>query len=231
MSYEGVRQLSRERLTEVQQLLNHIASLEPDDVTAPHPAEVKILRGFFYVHLYAALEKSVNEAVQATLRLISSHNAPANHYDIGFGTITSNGRLQAFKSCSYKNYHDNALAIFAGLESSEKAHIDETQFSKILMNVWTNSILEVFQSFGIGFTVDPRARATIDELVENRNKVAHGRESALSVGERHRSNVLRDKFTITTALIDSIINHLELFYIKRSFIRPLERESYHPSTT
>lgn len=226
MSYEGVKQLSRERLTEVQQLLNHIASLEPDDATAPHPPEVKILRGFFYVHLYAALEKTINEAVQLTLRLIASHNAPANHYELRFGSITSRGRLQAFKACSYKNYHDNALAIFSTLGSTEKANIDETQFSDSLMNVWTNSILEVFHSFGITLIVEPRTRATIDELVENRNKVAHGRESALIVGERHRSRVLRDKFTITTSMIDSVINHLEYFYNTRSFIKVQERHSY-----
>ncbi|MFJ4055994.1 MAE_28990/MAE_18760 family HEPN-like nuclease [Pseudomonas sp. NPDC089743] len=226
MSYEGVKQLSRERLTEVQQLLNHIASLEPDDATTPHPAEVKILRGFFYVHLYAALEKSVNEAVQLTLRLIASHNAPANHYELGFGSITSRGKLQAFKSCSYKSYHNNAVAIFSTLESSDKANIDETQFSDSLMNVWTNSILEVFHSFGITTTIDPRTRATIDELVENRNKVAHGRESALTVGERHRSNILRDKFTITTGMIDLVISNLELFYTTRSFIKTQERNSY-----
>ncbi|MFG0397931.1 MAE_28990/MAE_18760 family HEPN-like nuclease [Pseudomonas sp. zjy_11] len=226
MSYEGVKQLSRERLTEVQQLLNHIASLEPEDATTPHPPEVKILRGFFYVHLYAALEKSINEAVQLTLRLIASHSAPANHYELGFGSITSRGRLQAFKACSYKNYHDNALAIFSNLASTDKANIDETQFSDTLMNVWTNSILEVLQSFGIAFVVAPRTRATIDELVENRNKVAHGRESALIVGERHRSSVLRDKFTITTNMIDSVINNLESFYNNRSFIKPQERGSY-----
>ncbi|MFW3895958.1 MAE_28990/MAE_18760 family HEPN-like nuclease [Pseudomonas bharatica] len=226
MSYEDVRSLTRERLTEVQQLLNHIVSLEPDNATAPHPPEVKILRGFFYVHLYAALEKSVNEAVQLTLRLIASLNAPSKHFEITVGTITTRGRLQAFKSCSFKAYNDNALSIFDCLESSEITKIDEAQFSDVLMNVWTNSILEVLKSFGINLPITPRTRTTIDELVENRNKVAHGRESALSVGERHRSHVLRDKFTITTNLIDSVILALENFYNSKTFIKISERATY-----
>lgn len=222
-----MRGLSRERLAEVQQLLNHIVSLEPDDAVAPHPAEVKILRGFFYVHLYAALEKSINEAVQLTLRLIASHNISARHYELGFGSIAVRGRLQAFKSCSYKNYNENAHSIFSCLESVEVLKIDEAQFSDVLMNVWTKSILEVFNSFGItDFVVEPRVRTTIDELVENRNKVAHGRESALVVGERHRSRVLRDKLSIVTDLIDSVIAHLEGFYNSRSFLRVDERAVY-----
>lgn len=220
MPFEGVRTLSRERLAEVQQLLNHIVSLEPDDVTTPHPPEVKILRGFFYVHLYAALEKSINEAVQLTLRLIASQNTPAKDYKLSFGSVAARGRLQAFKSCSYKVYNDNASSIFSSLESNEITSIDEFQFSDVLMNVWTNSILEVFNSFGIAsFVVEPRVRTTIDELVENRNKVAHGRESALTVGERHRSRILRDKFSIVTTLIDSVIAHLEIFYNTRAFLR------------
>lgn len=222
MPFEGVRSLSRERLAEVQQLLNHIVSLEPDEVAAPHSAEVKILRGFFYVHLYAALEKSINETVQLTLRLISSHNTPAKDYQLSFASVAARGRLQAFRACSYKTYNENATLIFSCLESTEKAIIDEFQFTDVLMNVWTNSILEVFNSFGIeSFKIDPRTRTTVDELVENRNKVAHGRESALSVGERHRSAILRDKFTIITTLIDSVTLHLESFYNSRAFLRKL----------
>lgn len=227
MSYEGVRALSRERLMEVQQLLNHIVFLEPDDAIIPHPSEVKILRGFFYVHLYAALEKSINEAVQLTLRLIASHNIPARHYELSFGSVFTRGRLQAFKSCSFKSYNENALSIFSCLDSSDTMKIDEAQFSDTLMNVWTNSILEVFKSFGIiGFEVEPRVRTTIDELVENRNKVAHGRESALVVGERHRSNILRDKYSITTSFIDAVIISLEGFYNSRSFLKESERHAY-----
>ncbi|WP_143498323.1 MAE_28990/MAE_18760 family HEPN-like nuclease [Pseudomonas sp. Irchel s3b5] len=220
MPFEGVRVLSRERLAEVQQLLNHIVSLEPVDVTTPHPPEVKILRGFSYVHLYAALEKSINKVVQLTLRLIASHNTPAKDYKLSFGSVAARGRLQAFKGCRYKAYNDNASSIFSSLESNEIMNIDEFQFSDVLMNVWTNSILEVFNSFGISsFVVEPRVRTTIDELVENRNKVAHGRESALVAGERHRSKILRDKFSIVTSLIDSVIAHLEDFYNTRAFLR------------
>ena len=109
----------------------------------------------------------------------------------------------------------------------EISNIDDSQFSDALMNVWTNSILEVFKSFGItGFGVEPRVRTTIDELVENRNKVAHGRESALVVGERHRSIILRDKFSIITTLIDSVIANLENFYNSRTFIKNSERSGY-----
>lgn len=219
--------IARERLAEVQQLLNHIVMLEPDDVAIPHGSEVKILRGFFYVHLYAALEKSVNEAVQATLRLVASHGAPANHYALSFGGVSVHGRLQAFKTCSYKTFNENAFSIFSCLQSSDILKIDDSQFSGVLQNVWTNSVLEVFDSLGIvGFNVGPRERTTIDELVENRNKVAHGRESALVVGERHRSTVLRDKFSIVANFIDSVTDALEVFYQGRNFIRVDERSSY-----
>ncbi|KJH85497.1 hypothetical protein UG46_17430 [Pseudomonas fluorescens] len=227
MSFEGVRNLARERLSEVQIFLNHIALLEPNDAITPHPPEVKILRGFFYVHLYAALEKSINETVQLTLRLIASHNAPARHYDLSFGSIAVRGRLQAFKQCKLKNYDSHASSIFSSMDSAESSKIDETQFADNLMNVWTNSILEVLNCFGIvDFIVEPRVRTTIDELVENRNKVAHGRESALVVGERHRSNILRDKFSITTTLIDAVISQLETYYISRAFIKPDIRTTY-----
>lgn len=227
MGFEGVRTLARERLSEVQQLLNHIVLLEPEDAFTPHPAEVKILRGLFYVHLYGALEKSINEAVQNTLKLISSHNIPAKYYELSFGSVAARGKLQAFKTCKLKAYNNNAASIFAVMDSVEISNIDESQFSDALMNVWTNSILEVFNSLGVaGFGVEPRVRTTIDELVENRNKVAHGRESALVVGERHRSIVLREKYSIITTLIDSVITSLEGFYDSRAFLKNGQRAAY-----
>lgn len=227
MGFDGVRLIARGRLAEVQQLLNYIALLEPDDVAVPHGSEVKILRGFFYVHLYAALERSANEAVQSTLRLVASHGVPANHYALSFGAVAARGRIQAFKTCSYKAYNENVCSIFSCLQSSDVMNIDDSQFSGVLQNVWTNSVLEVFNSLGLqGFVVEPRVRATIDEIVENRNKVAHGRESALVVGERYRSRVLRDKFTIVSSFIDSVTEALEEFYNGRNFIRDEVRSDY-----
>jgi hypothetical protein len=72
MIFDGVRERTRKRLNEVQINLNHISLLEPQDPSIEMPIEVKIMKGLFYVHLYAAFEKNINDLVQTTLTEIAS---------------------------------------------------------------------------------------------------------------------------------------------------------------
>jgi RiboL-PSP-HEPN len=89
------------------------------------------------------------------------------------------------------------------------------------------TIEEVFISFGISYTkFDPRQRATVDELVEKRNSVAHGRESAAEIGERHRVKILREKMDIITNLTYYIIDEFEIYFLGKKFIRPNVRKLY-----
>lgn len=66
-----VRNSSRTRFNEVFQNLNFIESIEPEGES---PIHVKIQRGLYYVHLYSALEKVINETVERVLIIIESQN-------------------------------------------------------------------------------------------------------------------------------------------------------------
>ena len=61
------RRESSIRMNELRGLLDVIKLQESSDPQIPDPAEVLILRGLFYVHLYAVFEFSVNQAVQRFL--------------------------------------------------------------------------------------------------------------------------------------------------------------------
>ena len=64
MPLSTVKNRSRERFNEVLLNLAFIESIEP---SAEPPIHVKIQRGLYYVHLYSALEKVVNETVEQAL--------------------------------------------------------------------------------------------------------------------------------------------------------------------
>ena len=53
----------RARLAEVRQFLDAIKELESDP-PAPDSSEVRVMRGLFFVHLYAGLEYAVNAGVE-----------------------------------------------------------------------------------------------------------------------------------------------------------------------
>lgn len=227
MSFASIKSLNTSRFNEVQVFLNYITSQEPMNFTDPTPAEVKIMRGLFYVHLYAALEKSMNEVVEKTLILIDSKGVKNNHYTLAFNTISVMDKIQALKDCGYKKVVNRSIQLFQEVGSRNVTSLNETLFSRKLQNVWIETIEEIIAAFGMqALNLTPRTRATIDEIVGKRNAVAHGGESASYVGERHRANILRAKFQIAQDFMIEVINHFEDYYDNKKYLKPVMKRHY-----
>lgn len=220
MSFSNIRNNTRTRFSEVQTYLNHLSSLEPVNVTETVPLEFNIMKGLFHVHLYAALEKAVNELIEHTLIHIKAQRVKQNHYSIPFNTISLVDKLKSFKACGYRSFFEKAIDIFSEMTSSNVQSLNEAVFANQLQNVWTATIIEVTKAFGItNFKIEPRVKATIDELVEKRNAVAHGRESAVAVGERFRIDVIRVKMDIIINFTYQLIDVFEDYYTTKKFIK------------
>lgn len=227
MSFTAVKKTTSSRFSEVQIFLNFITSEEPNNPTEITSANVKIMRGLFYVHLYAAIENSINELVEKSILLINSKNVKNNHYTLIFNTISTIDKLQSLKDCSHKNFTNRSIALMQEIGSRNIRGLNETVFAKQLQNIWMSTVLEVYNAFGIKKpNFDPRVRATIDEIVEKRNAVAHGRESAQSIGERHRSDILRQKLSITQTFTNQVIDDFENFYNKKKYLKPIMKKYY-----
>lgn len=227
MSFTNLRSQNSSRFNEVQVFLNYITSQEPSNPTEPTPAEVKIMRGLFYVHLYAALEKSMNEVVQKSLLLISAKGVKNNHYTLAFNTISVMDKIQALKDCGYKKVFYRSNLLFEEINKRSVKPLNETIFSRKLQNVWIETIVETVASFGMKeLEIERRVRATIDEIVEKRKAVAHGGESASFVGERHRTNILRTKLQIAQDFMIMIIDSFEEYYDNKKYLKPVVKRHY-----
>ncbi len=227
MSFATVRNSTRSRFTENQVFLGYITSLEHRVITDSVPLEVNIMKGLFYVHLYSSLEKSLNELIEDTLIHISSKSVQYNHFNLPFNSISLVNKLKSFKSSGYGNFFSKAFEIFSEVSSSNVCAINETVFANNLQNIWTKTIEEICNSFRIKtFAVNPRTKATIDEIVEKRNSVAHGRESATIVGQRFRTDVLRTKMDIVIDFCNYLIDLFEKYYTKKEYLKPTAKRHY-----
>jgi alpha-galactosidase len=218
MPFSIVRSSSRERFSEVLINLAYIESIEPERES---PAEVKILRGLFYVHLYAALEKAVNETIEQVILLIKSDAVQNKHFSTPFNVISLDAKMQSFKQCGYKDYFKKSSEVFNSIDSVQCFEISNTIFSQNLQNVWYKTMLEIIASFGANeIQITPRVRLTIDEIVEKRNAVAHGRETPLVVGERHRCSVLRIKTQEIQLIVEQFISTFEDYITNKGYLKP-----------
>ncbi len=227
MSFAAVKTTTSSRFNEVQIFLNFITSEEPNNPTEVTPADVKIMRGLFYVHLYAAIENSINELVEKSLLLINSKQVKNNHYTLIFNTISVIDKLQSLKDCGHKNFTNRSVALMHEIGSRNIRGLNETAFSNQLQNIWMSTVMEVYSAFGISNpNFEPRVRATIDEIVDKRNAVAHGRESAQSIGERHRADVLRQKLSTAQNFITQVIDDFESFYDEKRYLKAVMKKYY-----
>ena len=73
---------------------------------------------------------------------------------------------------------------------------------------------------------DPSFRPYVDELVEFRNGVAHGRYSALGLGSARRADELLVRHDAISATCSHILDSLEQHYLARGIVAASFRELY-----
>lgn len=218
------------RLTEVRQLLETIKALESPALPPVDSTEVLILRGLFYVHLYATLEHSVNEVVQRLLHAITGIKIKIAHFEPVFLNVTLDPEFSSLSQSGEKNRWSKRIAFLRRQYSVDEAILSESVFSHYLQNIWKENLVQIFECFLINEPIvpDPALSPYIDEIVNKRNAVAHGRESPVRVGAGTRSSDLHIRLDAVSRIITHLIECFEKHLTELNFIRLDQRAQYLP---
>jgi len=223
----AVRAETTARLTEVFQLIELIRQLE---VTPPQPdpAEAKILRGLFWVHLYAALEYAVNSSTQRFLQAVGTLNVPLEHFNPCFFSVALEPNFSALRNVGEDKRWTKRMELLGAQSSTSPNKINADIFGLYLQNIWAEKIEALFACFGITQAIvpDPSYKHYIDELVMHRNGIAHGRTSALGVGSARRSPDLLLRYEAIRATCQYLFDCFEQHHTSRGVIQPNRRVAY-----
>lgn len=228
MPYNAIRSEVLSRFLEVNHLLNSIKTIE-DSIVPPAlaPIEYKIYKGLFYVHIYACIEFSINKIVVTTLTLAKSKNILYRDIENKFYTIAVSSNLQSIRDCNSKTFLDKSADLFLAIESGDISIFDETLVSKYLQNVWGKTFNQITKTLGMNtFVISPREVYLFDEVVDNRNKLAHGRDSAEAIGSAPNYQDLKNRYDLIFDTIERYIVHFENYYTNKEFIKHTERINY-----
>jgi len=216
-----------ERFRAVRALLTLIKSSESTETPPADSEEVKILRGLFFVHLYAAFERSVTDVVLAYLRKIAEIELPYSHIECKMWPAALDPRFSSLQGSRGSAAWKKRIEISSLVESDSICSINEGMFSDKLQNVWPETIVEMFKALGLQSTfLDGAASFALKEVVEKRNQVAHGRTEPQVVGSGSTSNVLEDRLSIIHTLITNLLESMRLQLGEMAFIRQPFREGY-----
>ena len=227
MPFRSIKSRTSERFNEVRLFLNFLSSHEPSDPIESVSLEINVMKGLFCVHLYAAFEKSISDAIETVLTLISSKNIKNSHLSAPILSVVLKDKIKSLKDSAYSKIFIKSSDIFIDAASNNIVPINETAFASHLQNVKINIIDEIVKTLGMNpLILSIHTRITIDEVVDKRNAVAHGRDSAASVGERYRVPALREKLEIISTAAHEIIDAIENYYGFKEYLKPNVRRHY-----
>lgn len=174
------------RISEVREMLRIIRESEsdPKDPLAKDPLSAT-LRGLVYVPLYGTLEYCVTESVQNFVSFVTASKVPHAHLVHVFNVVALDPQLMSARNAGEKKKWETRRAIFEQLGANGPCDVENTVFGTFLHNIWPKTIEELFACLGINkpVTADPSEIGYLREIVEKRNAVAHGRETATKTGE------------------------------------------------
>lgn len=145
-------------------------------------------KGMAFVQVYAIYEFTVRSAVQISIDALNAHKTRIRDISPSLLALYLDPELSALKDCGVKNVWGNRLKIF------------ERAFSRELISLSNGigppnegahyrhpDLIMICKVFGIARLPVPRRRHLfrIDEVVDNRNQIAHGSETAEEVGRRY----------------------------------------------
>jgi RiboL-PSP-HEPN len=215
------------RLSEVLSLIDLIRHLESAPPT-PDPREAKILRGLFHVHLYGALEYTVNEGVQRFLQATNSLSIAPRHLEARFCSVALDPSFTSIRNVGEDKRWPARLKVIDLQTSPNPQPINVDVFGLYLQNVWAEKLEVLFKCLNINEPVVPdhTFRLYIDELVERRNEVAHGRMSALGIGSARRSPDLLVRYNAISATCFYILDCFERHHQTRTLVIEAHRPEY-----
>lgn len=145
-------------------------------------------KGLAFVQIYAIYEFTVRSVVQTSIDSINAHGTLLKDISPSLMALYLDPELSALKDCGIKNIWSNRLKIFQRAFSNEPVYVQNgTGPPNDGSHYRHTNLLTIFEVFGIRRLPVRRRRHLfrIDEVVDNRNQIAHGSETAEEVGRRY----------------------------------------------
>ena len=175
---------------------------------------VAVSKGLLFVQLYAIWEYSVRSAVQAGINELNKLAKPASALRPELLGIGLDEALSAMHdSDQTKNKWDRRIRFFQRLVDP----LPVVASGEVMPNPGVGRFYRpghlnvIWAVFGITQPTVPNGRllGLIEELIENRHAIAHGRETAANVGRRYTILELHDKVAGTQVACLHILQVME----------------------
>lgn len=194
------------RILAAQFFFKSVLSLGKEDTT-------RVLKGLIFVQLYAVYEFTVVGIVRAALAEIKQRATPINTLRLELLALALHPEVSAVAECSLQRRWSTRIELFQRTDSSDAIGIDDTVFPADGSHYRPAQLQTIWALFGISEPIVPRLRLLplIEELVDNRNAIAHGRKTGAEVGKSYTDGEIENKILATQEICLHLIQTMEAF--------------------
>ena len=178
-------------------------------------------KGLIFVQLYGVYEYAVHSAVQAMLSAIRDEGLSAQDLHHRVLTLVLDGAFTSVAASGRGRSWEKRLDLVANFESTAPlGSLDNTTFPTDGSHYRVKQLQTIWGVFGLDVPVlpEPRLIGRIEELVENRNAIAHGRRTPEEVGGRYSASEMDKTITDIEGVGTYVVTAMEAHY-KRGGVR------------
>lgn len=180
----------------------------------------RMSKGLFFVELYGIWEYTVHTTLQ-----IVNHNltiASIDHQDIKEEvlSIKMNSNFDSLKNSSKRKWEKRADVLKLTNDTQPFKLINYIDITSG-KNIKLSQLETIWKCYSISTPIIPhiRFRGRLEELVDNRNEIAHGRSSAYVVGRRYTLTEIEQRLNDLDTMCFHYISKLEDYIKNLEYIR------------
>ena len=217
-------EIKRQATTNLQEIKGYLD--EVDKLIPALPAQPtdfhNTLKGMYFVYTYGVYEAVVTKTVRKTLEELNKSGKPLSDYKIDLLAIILNDEYDSLYGAGRKTKWKKRWDIGDRLRANEKVKINTELIPTDGQNYRYAQLESIVKSFGVPHDILPRAEigGYIEEMVKNRNHIAHGDEIPKEVGKRYTVLELSKHLKIVdefcTYFIDMFENYINSFEFLKS---------------
>ena len=214
----SVKASSTDRLTEIRESIDHISSLVPAPPTIT-PRYVNNLKGQTFVQLYAVIEHTITESIAQSINHINSQNLKLNDLKRSIWSLIMHPEFDSLiKSISRK--WDKRWALTNKINSNIDCSINNILIPTDGKNFGYCQLESIWKTFSIANPIlhDIRFRGRLNEIIDYRNKIAHGINAASEIGNRNTITDLRNRHTEVSTFCSYCISVFENYLSNRGYL-------------
>lgn len=206
------------RLLSVERFLAGVAAIEE---TAPESAA--IFKGLCFVQMYAIYEYTVRSSVQATLSSLKSGALTMNQIRREVLCLVLDPRWDAAAQAGPARMWECRIDLMNRAHSDEAAaSINDTLFPADGSHYRVRQLHTIWKVLGLVAPIvpEPRLLGRIEEMVENRNAITHGRRTAEDAGRSYSRLDIEERFADLKRICEHVLGTLEAHYNARGLLAP-----------